>query len=125
MIETGLFISFGIASDIRWSSRHEQSFDVLDRGEGARFRSHPSFLRGGVAFVDQTLDVNLAERDVSVLIDARDRNRAGGDHGSPCQFALLFEIFDHLINIRRGKSAEISALSLLRAAPKHAWRADA
>src|SRR5262249_61859710 len=113
MIKTGLFVSFGIASDIGWIPRHEQSFDVLDRGEGARFRSHPSFLGGGGAFVDQTLDVNLAERDVSVLIDARDRNRAGGDHGSSCPFALLFEIFYHLIKNCRGDSAGHPAVAII------------
>src|SRR5262249_31657919 len=107
---------FSIASDIRWSSRHEQSFDVLDRRESAGFGSHPRFLGWGIAFVNQTLHVDLAERDVSVLIDARDRNRAGGDHGSPCQFALLFEVFAHLIKRRGGNSAGHPAVAIIRRA---------
>src|SRR5262245_53897585 len=116
MIEPGFFISFGIASDIRWSSRHEQSFDILDRGEGAGFRSHPSFLGGGVTFVDQTLDVHLAERDISVLIDARDRNRASSHHRSSRQFALLFEVFNHLVKSRCGNASWHPAVAIIRRA---------
>ena len=71
--------------------------------------SDPSFLGRGVAFVDQTLDVDFAERDVSVLIDAGDGDRAGGDHGSSRQLALLFEILDHLVKRRRRECVRASS----------------
>src|SRR4029450_8898935 len=114
MIEPGLFVSFGIASDIRWSPRHEQALDVGDRGEGAGCGSHPSFLRRGVAFIDQTPNVHLAERDVSILIDAGDRDRAGGDHGSSRQLTLLFEVLDHLIKSSRGNPSGHPAVAVIR-----------
>jgi hypothetical protein len=117
MIEAGFFVSFGIASDIRWSSRHEQPFDVRDRGEGAGCGSHPSFLRRGVAFIDQTLDVNLAERDVSVLIDAGYRDGAGGDHGSSRQLTLFFEVLDHLVKSSRGNTSWHPAIAVVRRPP--------
>src|SRR3990170_8625954 len=116
MIETGFFVSFGIASNIRRSSGHEQAFDVLYLGECAGCRLYPGLLAGGVAFVDQTLDVNLAERDVSLLVDAGDGDRAGGDHGPSRQLALLFEILDHLIKSSRGNTSRHPAVAVVRRA---------
>src|SRR3990167_8780860 len=116
MIETGFFVSFGIASDIRRSSGHEQAFDVLYLGECAGCRLYPGLLAGGVAFVDQTLDVNLAERDVSLLIDAGDGDRAGGNHGPSRQLALLFEVLDHLIKSSSGNTSGHPAVAIIRRA---------
>src|SRR5262245_45537103 len=125
MIETGFFVPFGIASDIRWSSRHEQSFDILDRGEGAGFGSHPRFLGWGIAFVNQTLHVDLAERHVTVLVDAGDRDGTGGDHRSSRQFALFFEVFHHFIKSRCGNASWHPAIAIVRGATDGSGRATA
>jgi hypothetical protein len=82
VIKAGFFVAFGIARDVRRSARHQQPFDIFNRRKGAGFRFNPSFLARGIAFVDQAFDVNLAERDVSILIDTGDRDRAGSDHGT-------------------------------------------
>src|SRR5678815_5542311 len=112
VIEAGLFVAFGIASDIRRSSCHQQTFDVCDRGECAGRWSHPSFFGRSVAFIDQTLDVNLAERDVAVLIEAGDGDGAGGDHGSSRKLALLFEVLDHLVKRGRGYTSGHPAVAV-------------
>src|SRR5262245_10640675 len=125
MIETSCFVSFGIASDIGWSSSHEQSFDIFDRGEGAGFGSHPRFLGWSIAFVDQTLYVDLAERHVAVLVDAGDRNRTGSYHRPPRQFALLFEVFHHLVKSRCGNAAWHPAIAIVCCAAAGSRRAAA
>src|SRR5712692_1934001 len=125
MIKPGLLISLRVASDIRRRAGDEQAFDVLDLGEGAGCRFDPGFLARGVAFVDQAFDVDLAERDVSVLIDAGDGDRASGNHGPSRQLALLFEVLDHLVESRRGNTSGHPAVAVIRRAAAGCRRAAA
>jgi len=62
----------------------------------------PKFSWRGVAFVDQTLDVNLAQRDVSVLIDAGDGIAPVVTMGRPASLHCSSRYLTILLNVAVG-----------------------
>src|SRR3989304_4153914 len=50
-----------------------------------------------VSFVDQTLNIDLAEGIIFVLSDPRDRNRTRCHHGFTGLSGLFFEVLNHFV----------------------------
>src|SRR3954469_2044028 len=117
MIEAGFFVALGVAGDISWGAGHEQALNVLDGRKRSGLGSHPRFLRGLVPFINETFDVDFTERVVSILVEACDRDRAGGYHRAAVGLTLLFEIFDHLVESCRRNTPRHPAVTVIGCAP--------